>query len=411
MEDQIEDQNEGSQTSIEKYLPEPKSRRKGTALCLSGGGYRAALFHLGALRRLHELGVLQNVDTFCSVSGGSIIAAHLASRLITLNKSFKDMSFETDIAEPFRAFASHDIRTGPVLKRFLLPWNWPRRSTQVKALEKNYIKRLTTLSLGRLPERPRFVFCATDLACGVNWEFSRGRIGDYQLGYQTPPPDWPVAKAVAASSCFPPVFDPMSLKYTPNPNSHHAMTDETLRRKLISSLRLSDGGVYDNLGLEPAWKNHAFVLASDGGAPFRIEPTTSIIKQWKRYFGIAGNQCEGLRKRWLIANFKEHILDGTYWGIGSAVERYDPSIDSPYSKELASQVISNIRTDMDGFSKAEIEILENHGYLLADAAVRTHCPALITHESPRILPHPEWVDESAVRAALKCSHKRIRWFC
>ena len=407
----MEEKETSSKASIDKYLPEPKSRRKGTALCLSGGGYRAALFHLGALRRLHEFGILHRVDTICSVSGGSIIAAHLAGQLIALNKTFKDMSFETDIAEPFREFTSHDIRTGPVLKRFLLPWNWLRRSTQVKALEKNYAKRLTTLSLGRLPEQPRFVFCATDLGCGVNWEFSRARIGDYQLGYQSPPPDWPVARAVAASSCFPPVFDPMSLSYSPSPSSSHAMTDEIMRRKLISSLRLSDGGVYDNLGLEPAWKSHAFVLASDGGAPFRVAPATSIIMQWKRYFGIAGNQCEGLRKRWLISGFEEEALDGTYWGIGSAVERYDPELNSPYSKELASQVISNVRTDMDGFSKAEIEILENHGYLLADAAVRTHCPAMITHESPRIIPHPEWVEETAVRAALKNSHKRIRWFC
>src|SRR6516165_3718974 len=51
------------------------------ALCLSGGGFRAALFHLGALRRLNELGILSRVDTIASVSGGSILAAHLATRM------------------------------------------------------------------------------------------------------------------------------------------------------------------------------------------------------------------------------------------------------------------------------------------------------------------------------------------
>ena len=42
-------------------------------MCLSGGGFRATLFHLGALRRLNEIGMLQFIDTFSSVSGGSII--------------------------------------------------------------------------------------------------------------------------------------------------------------------------------------------------------------------------------------------------------------------------------------------------------------------------------------------------
>src|SRR5438309_7042658 len=61
------------------YLP--RRERHGVALCLSGGGYRAALFHLGAVRRLNELGVLGRIDTITSVSGGSILAAHLANTI------------------------------------------------------------------------------------------------------------------------------------------------------------------------------------------------------------------------------------------------------------------------------------------------------------------------------------------
>ena len=59
-----------------KYLP--ARQRSGIALCLSGGGFRAALFHLGAVRRLNELGILANLAAISSVSGGSIMAAHLA---------------------------------------------------------------------------------------------------------------------------------------------------------------------------------------------------------------------------------------------------------------------------------------------------------------------------------------------
>ena len=45
-------------------------------LALSGGGYRAAAYHIGVLRALHKLGVLDKVDYISSVSGGSIIAAY-----------------------------------------------------------------------------------------------------------------------------------------------------------------------------------------------------------------------------------------------------------------------------------------------------------------------------------------------
>ena len=66
---------------ISTFLPLPKEDRNGVALCMSGGGYRAALFHLGALRRLDELGVLPKITTISSVSGGSIVNAFLATRL------------------------------------------------------------------------------------------------------------------------------------------------------------------------------------------------------------------------------------------------------------------------------------------------------------------------------------------
>ena len=183
-----------------------------TALCLSGGGFRAALFHLGALRRLNELGVLSKVDTITSVSGGSILAAHLVTQLRPWPE--QGASFEQwqeKVEAPFLRFVRNNIRTGPVLKRFLLPWNWFRPSTQVRALEAYYQRHLTNLMLPDLPERPTFVFCATDMTFGVSWVFEKRRVGSYQAGYIMPSPAWPVARAVAASSCFPPVFSPLPM--------------------------------------------------------------------------------------------------------------------------------------------------------------------------------------------------------
>src|SRR5687767_8979939 len=76
--------------------------QKGTGLCLSGGGYRAMLFHTGVIWRLGELGILQKLDRISSVSGGSIVAALLG---LQWNKGFaladwKRVRFEHFIVDP-----------------------------------------------------------------------------------------------------------------------------------------------------------------------------------------------------------------------------------------------------------------------------------------------------------------------
>src|SRR5713101_6845273 len=62
----------------EPGAPAAKGPRPGIGLCLSGGGYRAMLFHVGVLWRLNELGYLPKLDRISSVSGGSITAGALA---------------------------------------------------------------------------------------------------------------------------------------------------------------------------------------------------------------------------------------------------------------------------------------------------------------------------------------------
>lgn len=389
-----------------KYTPETSSRRSGVALCLSGGGFRASLLHLGGLRRLNEQGILSKLDTVASVSGGSIVAAHVADRLRPWPAPGSVVSdWEEKVARPFRDFAARNHRTGPVLVRFL-PWNWLRPRSRIDALEARFQKNLTNLKLAELPEsRPKFVFCATDMAFGVNWVFERDRVGDYRAGYITPAPDWPVARAVAASSCYPPVFSPMPLSLRPGELVGGTVPAGRERDKLVSGLELTDGGVYDNMGLEPAWKAHQVVLVSDGGATFEFESTKNPLKQLGRYIAIVANQASGVRKRWLIANFINEVMSGTYWGTGSAADKYGSS--DGYSKPLAKDIIARIRSDIDAFSEGEIKVLENHGYLLAEAAISRHVSTLVEPgtTSPNV-PHPDWMDETRVRSALKNSHKR-----
>jgi len=387
-----------------KYRPRPKPEREGMALCLSGGGFRAALFHLGALRRLDELGILARLDAVSSVSGGSIVSAHLADRL-RLWPAGPLPDFETRVAAPFRAFTARNLRTAPILKR-LLPWNWFRSSTGVEALAAAYEDRLTRLRLTELPESPAFVVNATDMAFGVNWVFERRRIGSYQAGYLRPAPPWPLGRAVAASSCFPPVFNPLPIGIPPG-DLKGGKARGALRDEAVNGLRLTDGGTYDNLGLEPVWKRAKVLLVSDGGSTFDASPDRSLIWRLSRYTDILGNQVNAMRKRWLIASFDTGDLEGTYWGNASVASHYEPRPPEGYSEALVDEVISEVRTDMDAFSEAEQKVLENHGYILAEAAVRCHAASLpVPNPLPYRIPHPEWMDEPKVRAALRDSHKR-----
>jgi NTE family protein len=403
----------------EEYLPKPKHERQGIALCLSGGGFRAALFHLGALCRLNELGILSQLDMISSVSGGSIVAAHLATRIDpwpapgTVHRQW-----EENVAAPFRSFTSTNIRTPAILKR-LLPWNWLRSSTGVRALAASYENRLAhraqrPLRLAELPTRPLFILCATDMAFGVNWIFTRERVGDYQAGYVTTPQKWTMGLAVAASSCFPPVFNPLPIDLGSNQLKDGKARNESNYEECISGLRLTDGGNYDNMGLEPVWKSAQYVLVSDGGSTFDAEPDRNLIWRLSRYTDILGNQVSALRRRWLISNLTENVLEGTYWGIGSKVTSYGQDAAKGYPNKLVDEVISEVRTDLDAFSAAEAAVLENHGYLLAEAAINRHVPGLISHSpEPFSVPHTEWMKEDAVRRELRRSHKRVfpfgRW--
>lgn len=164
----------------------------------------------------------------------------------------------------------------------------------------------------------------------------------------------------------------------------------------------SDGGLYDNMGLQPV-ERHAIVLVPDGGQPFVAAVPRGMFGRAKVYLAISGKQAGALRKRLLIRQFQNKVKQGTYWGIGSAVCRYRPDAHPGYAKAFATGTIAPIRTDMDAFSDAEIAVLVNHGYLLADIALAVHVPQLIAQTAEKRVPYPEWLDEDRARDALKCS--------
>ena len=150
----------------------------GIALALSGGGFRATLFHCGALCRLDELGVLSRLDRISSVSGGSITAGVLAAR-------WSALQFEGGVAKdlrelvilPLQAFCRRTVDVPAIGLGTLLPGRRPSDLLQAEYAEHLY----GATTLQDLPDRPRFVFNATNLATGVSFRFSKPYAGDYRI--------------------------------------------------------------------------------------------------------------------------------------------------------------------------------------------------------------------------------------
>src|SRR5205807_5574605 len=97
--------------------------RPGIGLCLSGGGYRAMLFHLGAVWRLNELGLLRKLARISSVSGGSITAGILGLKWKSLAFDAANVATNLDalIILPIRNLAGTTIDEGSIIKGILLP--------------------------------------------------------------------------------------------------------------------------------------------------------------------------------------------------------------------------------------------------------------------------------------------------
>src|SRR5262249_34703525 len=129
---------------------------------------------------------------------------------------------------------------------------------------------------------PRFVINATNVQSGVLMRFSRPYMRDYRVG-EIKSPRLPLAKAVAASSAFPPVLSPCEidvsdygLRFEPSDG-----TEDLNVPPYTTKLVLSDGGVYDNLGLETAWKRCDTIFVSDGGGHYQPEPAPH--HDWARH--------------------------------------------------------------------------------------------------------------------------------
>lgn len=352
-------------------MPNPSGKTIG--LALSGGGFRATLFNLGSLWRLNDAGMLSQLDRVTSVSGGSITAGLLGYRWKDLN--FNDQGVATNfadlIAAPLRDFCTLLV-DAPALIGVINPFGKVSDSV-AKKYDKKLFHGATLRDLpdDKAGEGPRFIIYATNLQTGSNFRFSRPYLADWRLGmYQND--QVRLAKAVAASSAFPPILSPTILKTDPEKWQKGPPNDK-VHRKLRKRIVLTDGGVYDNMGLEAIWDRCDIVLVSDAGGPFAVKTGQNAFwgSQLPRVRNIMMEQTRALRRRMVMRELTSGRKAGAFWGTKTKIDDYELA-DAMTKDSGQTGALQDIRTRLNPFSDAEQGELINWGYALADAALRKY---------------------------------------
>jgi NTE family protein len=347
----------------------------GVTLSLSGGGYRAMMFHVGALVRLNEVGLLGKLTRISSVSGGSITAAFLG----LLWEKLKFNNGKAADLGPFiagmRAMAGTTVDVGAVFGGIFLPGSISDRVAQ--AYDDVLFKgaKLRDLPDDAGKKAPRFVINATNVQSAALWRFSRPYMGDYRVGLVRNP-DVMLGTAVAASSAFPPVLSPMTL---PIKQTVDATKGADLNRAPYTTTAvLSDGGVYDNLGLETV-KRFKTLLVSDAGQKIAPEPDPhdDWVRHSIRILDVIDNQVRSLRKRDLIKAYSRGDHNGTFWGIGTHFVDYKLASDPLKCAARNPQPLAEVPTRLEKMPLNVQNRLMNWGYAICDAALRAHIDAAL----------------------------------
>lgn len=259
---------------------------KKIGLALSGGGYRAVAYHVGTLRTLHKLGILEKVDVISSVSGGSITAAFYG-----LHKDDGYDAFEALFIQKIQKGVLHLTILNTIL--FVLMWLmliWVLKWVgcilglvlfllfQYQLLPLSRWIRLQydrlffrNATLDKLPDQPSVKICSTDVATGRLFVFSKEELYGYDYrhnGIHFNTQSFPISLAVMASSCVPFAFSPITI-----PESFFIDSKRVKEGPL-----LIDGGLYDNQGaykLQEKGSDYecSHIIVSDAG-------NSEMSKKW-----------------------------------------------------------------------------------------------------------------------------------
>lgn len=373
------------------------------ALCLSGGGFRATLFHLGLIRALRQSTIkgkmaLEAVREVYAVSGGSILAAHfLANYPRYLGDETQFRAVERELLE----FANRDVRNR-VLRRWPF-WGFVQ-NPRGRLLQAEYHRLLAKRTIGECYAEsvgiPTFHFLSTSFTTGALCSFSRTCFEQIDRSSErdtasTPADGIPLAFAVAASSAFPPMFPPMRL--TPEALGTGGMPP------FNSPIALADGGVFDNFGIDKfclaqrQGPRPGIVIVSNAGGSFATDP---------------GHSYKGMLSRNIRASdiLMRRVADNTlgsgqaFAGKGLVLVRIGTTVPDPEVAETTQQRFRMVRTDLDRFDTELADLLVGHGERVARQALTDHrladdAPATFSLGAPAPSPTPRARAPSADQTA------------
>lgn len=338
------------------------------AVSLSGGGYRAMLFHLGFLWRMRDAGLLAGIKRFSSVSGGSITAGALAIAWDRIDFADDGQSFRKLVAEPLFELSRHSIQYGGILLG------------QIPGLSGSYVRKAYDkhvfggTKLSSLPAGRRFYFNATSMHTGKLVRFNNEWFGEWSTG-RWEVGDMTLSTAVTASSAFPPVLAPIIIDLA----GHRPVPTENTRHEAPARLYTMDGGVYDNLGIEAVWKRFRTVYVSDAGAAFAYEA------DGRRYLPSVALRVTDLMMDQIGALRFRQLNDGFHAPVGSPLRREGFMVSSdyfldprpagalPYTRANAA-ALAALPTRLKAYSPREACGLVNWGYIATDDQLRARGP-------------------------------------
>ena len=358
------------------------------ALALSGGGVRAAVFHCGVLQRLALDGLLERTTFVSTVSGGSLATALILCRNGHRWPSSQEF-LDTILPQVAECLTTATLQWSYAWRSFALPWRLAHGRAWIlaKQLEAQWG---IAGSLQKLPATPRWIINATCYETGKNWRFSQPRMGDY-LTHYVRNPDVPIADAIAASAAMPGLIGPMVIRSARY--AWHRYEDGELVSTSTPAKRyvLWDGGVYDNLGVEPLFKPRGgfrdgfdMLVVSDASGPLEFAPPTLwwMKKPGHRIFrliDIATDQIRSLRSRAVVAAFQQSDYSGVYFRMGNTVDYIYAAVHhtTPPGRHLGEEEATKAATfptTLRCLTQTEFTLLRQHGFEVANATLATRLP-------------------------------------
>lgn len=391
------------------------SRAPAVGIALSGGGSRAIAFHLGCLRTLHRLGILERSKVLSTVSGGSVIGAMYVIRRSGFEEFEDDVravlrsglvrpALRTALTSPEGAKAALRLATLAGAWLWLLPFHavggllrgsyaadpaasagaipgsrLPRRSASRTTILRRTMDGL--LYGGKLlgdlrPDGPRWVAVATELTTGSAFYFGRREAGSYRIG-KVDPAKIKVAHAVAASAAYPVLLP--ALDDVPT----FLRRDGSLAAQRVI---LTDGGIYDNLGLSPLWpdrdpeisigveKLDAIVACRAGYGLRTIDPGIFVKSRMAAAFNTVHLRAQNATMKRLfdlkaagrLANFALPYLD-----------QEDGRLEFAPADLVRRTEVVGYPTNFSAMPTEWIEKLSKRGEQLTLAVIRQHAPDLL----------------------------------